>query len=80
MSTNKEPEYTGPPEYESLILPNLRNQRAYLASIAEDLTHEELGERAAEAGIDLTGARSKTQAVERVREAVRPEVLTPPAE
>lgn len=75
MSTN-EPDAVGPPEYESLILPNFRNSQNYLASIADELTYTELMERASEAGINMSGARSKEDAVERVRDTVRPESIS----
>lgn len=78
-SKSKEPEYAGPPEYESLVLPNMRNTRNYLASIAADLTQAELVERAEAAGVDLAGTKTKADAVERVREAAHP-VVIPPSE
>jgi hypothetical protein len=78
VTKKKEPEYTGPPEFESLVLPNSRNTRNYLASIADQIPHTELVERAEAAGLDLSDAKSKTEAVERVRDAVHP--VVPPAE
>lgn len=74
---SKEPEYTGPPEYESLHLPNARQQRQHLASIAGDLTRDELDAKAAEIGMDVSGAKTKAEAVEAVQDAARTVVVTP---
>lgn len=73
--TKKQEEAAGPPAYESLVLPNSRNQRAYLAGIAGDLTRAELDAKAAEVGIDMSGVRTKEDAVARVQEAARPVVI-----
>lgn len=72
----KKSEPASEPEYESLVLPNFRNQRNYLASIAPELTDGELRERAADAGIDLSGTKTKAEVVDRVRDAVRPVTVT----
>ena len=79
MSKKSEPEYTGPPEFESLVLPNMRNVRNHLASIAGELTHTDLVERASAAGIDVTGLKTKADTVARVQVSVHP-VVIPPAE
>lgn len=61
-----------PMEHAFVTMPNRRNQRAYLAMTAADLTKQELVEKAKELGVDTTGAHSKEDLVEAIRSDAQP--------